>query len=107
MRLEEHPILKFNRGKQVTIYFDGQPVEAFEGETVAAALHATGVYHLSDSHEHHRPRGLFCAIGQCSSCMMVVDGRPNVKTCITKVRDGMTVETQKGKGDLGWNAKKS
>lgn len=106
MRLEEHPILKFDRGSKVTIYFSGQPVEAFEGETVAAALHAAGVYHLSDSHEQHRPRGFFCAIGQCSSCMMVVDGMPNVKTCITKVRDGMTVEVQRGKGDLGWSREK-
>jgi predicted molibdopterin-dependent oxidoreductase YjgC len=107
MRLEEHPILKFNRGKKVTIFFDGKPVDAYEGETVAAALHAADVYHLSDSHEKHRPRGLFCAIGQCSSCMMVVDGRPNVKICITKVKDGMTIATQIGKGDLGWNTKKS
>ncbi len=106
MRLEEHPILNFSRGPQVTITFNGQPLPAYEGETVAAALHAADVYHLSDSHNLHRPRGLFCAIGQCSSCMMVVDGRPNVKICITKVHDGMTVASQKGKGDLGWYEKK-
>ena len=105
MRLTEHPILSFQRGDKVTIFFNGQPVEAFSGETIAAALHAAGVYHLSDSAEKHRPRGLFCAIGQCSSCMMVVDGRPNVKTCTTQVTDGMQVESQKGKGDLAkWNA---
>jgi hypothetical protein len=30
--------------------------------------------------------------------MMVVDGVPNVKTCVTEVRDGMRVELQEGKG---------
>ena len=104
MRLVEHPILSFPRGERVTISFNGRPIEAFVGETIAAALHAAGVYHLSDSAEKHRPRGFFCAIGQCSSCMMVVDGRPNVKTCTTYVQDGMQVQSQKGKGDIrAWN----
>ena len=107
MRIIEHPILSFPRGERVTIKFNGQPVEAYEGETIAAALHAAGVYHLSDSAEKHRPRGFFCAIGQCASCMMVVDGRPNVKTCTTFVREGMQVESQRGKGDLrAWSTRK-
>ena len=100
MRLSEHPILSFPRGEKVQITYNGQPVEAYAGETIAAALHAAGIYHLSDSAARHRPRGFFCAIGQCSSCMMVVDGRPNVKTCTTYVREGMKVENQQGRGDL-------
>jgi hypothetical protein len=31
---------------------------------------------------------------------MVVDGEPNVRTCITLLREGMTVETQEGKGTV-------
>lgn len=30
---------------------------------------------------------------------MVVDGVPNVRTCITPVKDGMVIETQKGLGE--------
>ena len=100
MRIAEHPILSFPRGEKVQITFNGQPIEAYLGETIAASLHAAGVYHLSDSAEKQRPRGFFCAIGQCSSCMMIVDGRPNVKTCTTYVADGMDVRSQKGKGEL-------
>ena len=44
-------------------------------------------------------RGIFCGIGQCTDCMMVVNGIPNVRTCITPVEDGMTVETQEGLGE--------
>ncbi len=100
MRLNEHPILKFKRGKKVTIYFEGQPIEAYEGETIAMALHAAGIRVLSYSGEKHRPRGLFCAIGKCSSCLVKVNGIPNVRSCITLVEDGMGVEMQRGKEEL-------
>ncbi|MEA3408802.1 MAG: FAD-dependent oxidoreductase, partial [Candidatus Eisenbacteria bacterium] len=45
-----------------------------------------------------RPRGFFCAIGRCSSCLMTVDGVPNVMTCVTPLKAGMRIETQTGKG---------
>ncbi|NJF24107.1 FAD-dependent oxidoreductase [Thermococcus sp. Bubb.Bath] len=106
-RLKEHPILSFNerRGRKVTIYFDGKPIEAYEGETIAMALHAAGIRVLSYSGEKHRPRGLFCAIGKCSSCLVKVNGIPNVRSCITLVEDGMRVETQNGKEELPRTAK--
>ena len=105
MRLNEHPVLTFERGRRVTIYFEGQPVEAYEGETIAMALHAAGIRVLSRSVEKHRPRGLFCAIGKCSSCLVRVDGIPNVRSCITPVRDGMRVEMQRGREELPRAAK--
>lgn len=98
-RLQEHPILDFKRGKEVTIYFNGKPVKAYEGETVAAALYAAGVRVFSRSFRWHRPRGFFCAIGKCSACMMEVDGIPNVRTCKVYVRDGMQIRTQSGLPD--------
>ena len=94
MRLNKHPILEFKRKKKVTIFFEDQPVEAFEGEPVGAALHAAGVTTLSDSLKFHRPRGFFCAIGKCASCIMEVDEVLNVKTCIEPVKDGMRVKKQ-------------
>ena len=35
-------------------------------------------------------------MGRCSDCMMIVDGQPNVRTCVTLVKDGMRVEVQHG-----------
>ncbi|WP_456468869.1 FAD-dependent oxidoreductase [Archaeoglobus sp.] len=98
-RLQEHPILEFERKRDVTIYFNGKPIKAYEGETVAAALYAAGIRVFSRSFRWHRPRGFFCAIGKCSACMMEVDGIPNVRTCKTYVRDGMQVRTQSGVPD--------
>jgi predicted molibdopterin-dependent oxidoreductase YjgC len=100
MRIDQHPILNFKRGEKLIFFFNGQEIEGYAGETVAAALHASGVRELAKSLKLHRPRGLFCAIGHCSSCLMVVDDQPNIRVCITKVRPGMKVETQQGKGDL-------
>lgn len=100
MRIEQHPILSFERGDKLTFTFDGKEIEAYGNETIAAALHAAGVRELAKSPVLHRPRGLFCAIGNCSSCLMVVDGNPNTRVCVVKVRQGMKVETQSGKGDL-------
>ncbi|AFK23247.1 FAD-dependent oxidoreductase [Pyrococcus sp. ST04] len=95
MRIRDHPILEFKRGREVTIYYNGKPIKAYEGETIAAALHAAGIKVLNTSRVKKRPRGLFCAIGKCSSCLMTVNGIPNVRTCITLVEDGMRIEENK------------
>ena len=99
MRIKEHPILDFKErsGNLVSFTFEGKVMHGYEGESIAAALHANGVkvYHTSYK---DKARGFFCAIGKCSSCFMVVDGLPNVRTCIVPLRAGMKVEVQKGKG---------
>ena len=84
-------------------FFNGQEVEAREGETIAMALYAAGIRDLSKSQKFHRPRGLFCAIGKCSSCLLTVDGIPNVRTCIIPVKEGMRVEASEGNPRLADN----
>ena len=98
MRIEEHPILQFDRGEKVAFFYNGQQLEGYATETIAAALHAAGIRRLGHSPELHRPRGLFCAIGNCSSCFMTVNGEPNVRICVTRLEPGMRVEEQHGKG---------
>ena len=103
MRIFDHPILEFHRGKPIEFSFNNQKIQAFEGETIAAALHAAGVRVLSESSRLHRPRGFFCAIGKCSSCLMQVEGVPNVKTCLVLVRNEMQVHSQAGWGEIQHN----
>ena len=100
MRIEQHPILSFDRKEKVLFFFNGKEAVGYENETIAAALHAAGVRELAHSPNLHRPRGLFCAIGNCSSCLMVVDGQPNIRVCVEKVRPGIRVEYQRDRGDL-------
>jgi len=98
MRIKEHPILEFKKDKKIKFTFNGESIEGYEGETIAASLHAAGVKVLGKSLFLHRPRGFYCAIGNCSSCLMTVNGLANVKTCVTDLEEGMIVETQDGKG---------
>ncbi|MEM2583306.1 MAG: FAD-dependent oxidoreductase [Candidatus Thermoplasmatota archaeon] len=91
MRIEKHPILNFKREKEIYFYYNGEKIKAYEGETIASALYANGIKIFSRS-KKGRARGFFCGIGKCSSCLMKVDGVPNIRTCITPVREGMVVE---------------
>ncbi len=49
--------------------------------------------------KEHKPRGIFCAIGRCTDCVMVVNGKPNIRTCVTPLEEGMKVQTQYGVSD--------
>ena len=99
MRIDEHPILgTFEKGPKVSFTFDGRTLEGFEGEPIAVALRANGVLIHRYTTRRNEPRGLFCAIGRCTDCVMAVDGRLNVRTCVEPLRAGMVVETQVGLG---------
>ncbi len=100
-RIEKHPILEFPRRKPVVFTFEGKKIRAYEGESIAAALYASGLKIFTWSYKRNRPRGWFCGVGKCSSCLMTVNGIPNVRTCIVPVRDGLNVQRQKqGLGTL-------
>ena len=98
MRIKEHPILSFKPRETITFTFDGKTYQGLAGDTVASALHAAGVRKLSESIHRKRPRGFYCAIGNCASCNMIVNGEANVRTCITPLEEGMDVRMQDGKG---------
>jgi predicted molibdopterin-dependent oxidoreductase YjgC len=98
-RIIEHPILgKPLKGRLVTFTFDGRKERGHEGEPIAAALAALGVSVHRYTAKAGKPRGIFCAIGRCTDCVMVVDGEINVRTCVTPLKAGMDVKTQRGVG---------
>ena len=97
MRVSGHPIISdFKKGRLVTFEYDGITLEGYEGEPVSMALKATGIEIHRYTTKLHKPRGMFCSIGRCTDCVMVVDGVPNVRTCMTPLREGMKVQTQCG-----------
>jgi len=97
MRIEEHPILgKPEEKRTIEFTYDGKTLAGLEGEPIAMALEAAGVMIHRYTKKYHQPRGVFCAIGRCTDCVMVVDGKPNVRTCITPLEGGMKVQTQYG-----------
>jgi predicted molibdopterin-dependent oxidoreductase YjgC len=99
-RIVDHPILGPLSGKkEITLLVDGRKITAHEGEMIATALVAAGYKAFRYTSKNREPRGIFCAIGRCTDCVMEVNGRPNVRTCVTPAVEGMRVNTQEGLGE--------
>lgn len=97
MRIQSHSIIDdFKKGKLVDFIFDGKNFTGYEGEPIAMALKASGVMIHRYTRKFHQPRGVFCAIGRCTDCVMIVDGTPNIRTCVTPLKEGMVINTQYG-----------
>ena len=81
-----------------TFSFDGDQITAEPGQSVGAALIAAGYRSWRTTRHQGKPRGVFCGIGICFDCLVVVNGRPNQRACQTEVRDGDDVRSQEGTG---------
>jgi predicted molibdopterin-dependent oxidoreductase YjgC len=85
-----HRATGIERGSGVRIVFDGRPIEAFLGESVASALLAAGIRSLRASPRTGAPRGAFCWMGICQECVVVSDGVRH-PACRLEVQDGMVI----------------
>lgn len=65
----------------VRIVYNGRPMEAAAGTTVAAAVLGAGAVLT----------GPLCAMGVCMGCRMTIDGLRHQLACQTPVRQGMEV----------------
>jgi len=78
--------------------FDGRRLPLEQGQTIAACLIAAGIRSWRTTRRAGSPRGLFCGIGVCFDCLVTLNGRPNVRACVTQARCGDVVTTQEGTG---------
>jgi len=88
----------------VTIFFEGQPLAAEEGMTVAAAVlgHSHDPSHGWTRATHTgQKRGPYCHMGVCCECLMTIDGVPNQQACLVLVAEGMRVSRQNGAPGFG------
>ena len=88
-------------GEVVAVTVDGRPVEARAGESVAAAMLAAGVESCRTTPVGGVPRAPYCMMGVCFDCLVTIDGVGNRQACLETVREGMAIETQHGKRELG------
>jgi sarcosine oxidase, subunit alpha len=96
MHIKHHPVLGEQLQKQVKIFFKDEPLAAYEHQSVAAALMANDIKKLGLSRNLIQPRGLFCSRGRCCSCYMTINGEDHVRTCMTKVEEGMKIYPNDG-----------
>ena len=89
------------RGAPVQLTVDGATIQVASGDTVAAALLAAGFETCRTTPISGAPRAPYCMMGVCFECLVTIDGVGNRQGCLVRVRDGMAVETQRGKRELG------
>ena len=76
--------------------FDGESISAITGQSVAAALLAANQRALRKTRFNNNERGVFCGIGVCFDCLVVIDGITNQRACLIEARPGMKVQSQVG-----------
>ena len=79
--------------ERVSFSFNGKDFECETGQTIAAALIAADQRELRSTRFGNEPRSVFCGIGICYDCVVVVDGIANQRSCLIEARDGMKVES--------------
>ena len=87
--------------QSVQIFVDGVAVEAREGDTVSAALLVSGRDVRRATAVSGALRLPYCMMGVCFDCLVTVDGVGNRQGCLVPVADGMRIEIQKGKREIG------
>jgi aerobic-type carbon monoxide dehydrogenase small subunit (CoxS/CutS family) len=81
---------------EIEFTFDGKTISAISGQSVGAALLIANQRSLRKTRFNKNKRGIFCGIGVCFDCLVVVDGVTNQRACIIEARSGMQVKTQDG-----------
>jgi NADPH-dependent 2,4-dienoyl-CoA reductase/sulfur reductase-like enzyme/Fe-S-cluster-containing hydrogenase component 2/bacterioferritin-associated ferredoxin len=94
-RITKHPILEIPVRKRIAFTWNGKEIKGLAGEMISSALIANGIHVFGHHHKDGSPQGLFCANGQCSQCLVILDGMP-VKSCMTPLKGGMAVEGVEG-----------
>lgn len=93
-RLGPQPGELIDRDHVVNFRWNGKPVTAHPGDTIASALAASGHRVLSRSYKYHRPRGIQTADFHDPGCQVQVDDEPNVRGAHRLVSEGMDVRPQ-------------
>jgi hypothetical protein len=78
--------------------FGDREIPAESGQSIGAALIAAGYRSWRTTRRDGAPRGIFCGIGVCFDCLVIVNGRSSQRACLTEARQGDRVEPQGGAG---------
>lgn len=71
--------------------FEGNKIPIHGEEPIAAALMRSGIL-ITRRTRKGEPRGVFCGIGVCNDCLVQVNGRPNVRSCVVRAEHDLEVQ---------------
>ncbi|MFO1353093.1 MAG: FAD-dependent oxidoreductase, partial [Gammaproteobacteria bacterium] len=92
--------LLIDRSKPLAFSFEGKHYFGFQGDTIASALAANGVWLLSRSFKYHRPRGILTMAGQDANTLVQLPDEPNVRADRHPLSAGLRVMGQNYNGSL-------
>lgn len=78
----------------ISIIVDGAVVHGVRGQTIAGVLLGSGTLAWRTTSANQRPRGVFCGIGVCFDCVIVVNDLHDVRACLRRASEGDIVTTQ-------------
>ena len=84
----------------VRVFIEGDAVDARAGDSVAAALIASGRHYCRTTAVTGAARAPYCMMGVCFDCLVSIDGVGNRQGCLVPVREGMHIRLQRGKRAL-------
>ncbi len=89
---------RIDRTKPLRFVFDGKNLSGYEGDTLASALLANGVYLVGRSFKYHRPRGILTAgCEEPNALMHIGEGArqtPNIRATEAMLYDGLRAKSQ-------------
>ena len=85
----------FKRSKKIEIFVNNESLEAYEGECLALVLYINNIKNLRLSPKNKDGRGMFCLMGSCQECVVLIDGM-KVTSCNVFIKEGMNIKI----GDL-------
>lgn len=80
-----------NHQNELQFIWQGQPLTAQDGDTIASALLAAGIRSTRQSPVSGSPRAPFCMMGSCFECMVEVDEQI-IQACMEPVTEGLNVK---------------
>ena len=84
-----------NFSGEISFTFNGDSYEGAQGQSIAAALMSSGVRELRTTRFHNEPRLIFCGIGVCFDCVVVVNGVANQRACLVEIQQDDQIVSSK------------
>ena len=79
--------------EKITFTYNGDEFTCESGQSIAAALIASDRRELRTTRFGDEARSIFCGIGICFDCVVVIDGVANQRSCLIEAKPGMKVES--------------
>ena len=99
-RLDPQPLEWIDRTNRVSFRFEGQSFQGYAGDSISAALLASGQSLLGRSFKYHRPRGVLTLANHDINALFQSPEATNIRGDVEPVTEGLSLEACNVNGTL-------